>query len=91
MIFTLKLLLVAYFAVGAYCCWWGIKSTRSMNIQDEEVLMLLAILSLASITLWPLFFAMEGVKMDNPFTRQLSGTMKASAIAYKAFQESRQS
>lgn len=88
-IFFLKSLLFAYICVGLYSCWWGIKSTRKMNITDDETLMLLAILSLASITLWPLFFIMEGVKWDNPFTRQMSAFMTSCVNAYKAFKESR--
>jgi len=89
MILLLKSLLFAYACVGLYSCWWGIKSTRQMNITDDDILMLLAILSLASITLWPLFFIMEGVKWDNPFTRQMNNFMTSCTNAYKVFKVSR--
>mgnify|MGYP001809664371 CR=1 FL=1 len=88
-ILTLKLLLVAYFAIGIACCWWGIKSTREMNIEDEDYLMLLAILSLAAITLWPLFCMMEGVKMDNPFTRAMKQALSNSLTTFQRYLESR--
>jgi len=88
-IFTLKFLLVAYFAIGIACCWWGIKSTREMDIQDEESLMLLAILSLSAITLWPLFCVMEGVKMDNPFTHAMGQALSNSLTVFQRYIESR--
>jgi hypothetical protein len=88
-VLCLKFLAFAYICVGLYSCWWGVKATRQMNITDDDTLMLLAILSLASITLWPLFFIMEGVKWDNPFTRQMGTFMTSCVNAYKAFKESR--
>jgi hypothetical protein len=90
MVFLLQFLLFAYICIGGYSCWWGIKSTREMDIEDSETLMLLLILSLAAITLWPLFFIMEGVTWINPFTRQVSDLLERSAKAYRVFQESRQ-
>jgi hypothetical protein len=84
MIAFLQFALVAYLAVGCYSCWWGIKSTREMDITDEDYLMLLAILSLSAITLWPLFFIMEGVTINNPFTAMCSRYIKAFQEARKA-------
>lgn len=88
-IFTLKFLLVAYLGIGVACCWWGIKSTREMDIKDEESLMLLAILSLSAITLWPLFCVMEGVKTDNPFTRAMGQALSNSLTVSQRYIESR--
>jgi hypothetical protein len=82
--FLLKAALVAYFAVGIYTCQWGIKASRSVDIQDEETKMLLLILALASITLWPLFFIMEDVRIDNPFTKMAMKYIKAFKAALAA-------
>jgi cation transport ATPase len=87
MIAFLQFALVAYLAVGGYSCWWGIKSTREMNITDEDYLMLLAILSLSAITLWPLFFIMEDVKFDNPFTAMCGRYIKAFQEARNSFKQ----
>jgi hypothetical protein len=81
----LQFMLALYIVIGFACCWWGIKCIRGMDIKDQETLMLLFILALASITLWPLFCVMEGVTFDNPFTRAMSQALQNSVRIFQEY------